>query len=41
MQTMTATMLMDNVTLIRVIAGVLFVVVLFIIIWRRKRKVAE
>jgi LPXTG-motif cell wall-anchored protein len=29
---------MDNVTLIRVIAGVLAVVVLFIIIWRRKRK---
>jgi LPXTG-motif cell wall-anchored protein len=29
---------MDNVTMIRVIAGVLAVVVLFIIIWRRKRK---
>lgn len=29
---------MDNVTLIRVIAGALAVVVLFIIIWRRKRK---
>jgi LPXTG-motif cell wall-anchored protein len=32
---------MDNVTLIRVIAGVLAVVVLFIIIWRRKRKSME
>jgi LPXTG-motif cell wall-anchored protein len=32
---------MDNVTLIRVVAGVLAVVVLFIIIWRRKRKAAE
>jgi len=32
---------MDNVTLIRVAAGILFVVVLFIIIWRRKRKVSE
>jgi LPXTG-motif cell wall-anchored protein len=32
---------MDNVTLIRVAAGVLAVVVLFIIIWRRKRKAAE
>ncbi len=29
---------MDNVTLIRVVAGVLAVVVLFIIVWRRKRK---
>lgn len=29
---------MDNVTLIRVIAGVLAVVVLFVIIWRRKKK---
>lgn len=32
---------MDNVTMIRVVAGVLFVVVLFIILWRRKRKAAE
>lgn len=32
---------MDNVTLIRVVAGVLAVVVLFIIIWRRKRKTME
>lgn len=32
---------MDNVTLIRVIAGILFVVVLFIIIWRRKRKASQ
>lgn len=32
---------MDNVTLIRVVAGVLAVVVLFVIIWRRKRKAAE
>jgi LPXTG-motif cell wall-anchored protein len=32
---------MDNVTLIRVIAGVLAVIVLFIIIWRRKRKSME
>jgi LPXTG-motif cell wall-anchored protein len=32
---------MDNVTMIRVIAGVLAVVVLFIIIWRRKRKSLE
>lgn len=29
---------MDNVTLIRVVAGVLFVIVLFILIQRRKRK---
>jgi LPXTG-motif cell wall-anchored protein len=29
---------MDNVTLIRVVAGVLFVVLLFIVIWRRRRK---
>jgi LPXTG-motif cell wall-anchored protein len=29
---------MDNVTMIRVVAGVLFVIVLFIIIWRRRRK---
>jgi LPXTG-motif cell wall-anchored protein len=32
---------MDNVTMIRIIAGVLAVVVLFIIIWRRKRKTME
>jgi LPXTG-motif cell wall-anchored protein len=32
---------MDNVTMIRVVAGVLAVVVLFIIIWRRKRKSME
>jgi LPXTG-motif cell wall-anchored protein len=32
---------MDNVTMIRVIAGILAVVVLFIIIWRRKRKSME
>jgi hypothetical protein len=29
---------MDNVTLIRIIAGVLFVVVLYILIMRRKKK---
>jgi heme/copper-type cytochrome/quinol oxidase subunit 2 len=29
---------MDNVTMIRVVAGVLFVIVLFIIIYRRRRK---
>jgi hypothetical protein len=32
---------MDNVTLIRVVAGVLAVVVLFVIIWRRRRKASE
>jgi NADH:ubiquinone oxidoreductase subunit 6 (subunit J) len=32
---------MDNVTLIRVIAGAVAVVVLFIIMWRRKRKIVE
>lgn len=32
---------MDNVTLIRVIAGVLFVVVLFVIIQRRKKRVTR
>jgi LPXTG-motif cell wall-anchored protein len=32
---------MDNVTMIRVVAGVLFVIVLFIIIWRRRRKANE
>lgn len=30
-----------DVTTIRVIAGVLFVVVLGLIVWRRKRKAAE
>lgn len=32
---------MDNVTLIRVIAGVLFVVVLFVLIQRRKKRVTR
>ncbi len=32
---------MDNVTLIRVVAGILAVVVLFTIVWRRKRKSLE
>jgi hypothetical protein len=32
---------MDSVTLTRVVAGVLAAVVLFVIIWRRKRKVSE
>ena len=32
---------MDNVTMIRLAAGILAVVVLFIIIWRRKRKSLE
>jgi hypothetical protein len=32
---------MDPTTMVRVIAGVLAVVVLFIIIWRRKRKASE
>jgi LPXTG-motif cell wall-anchored protein len=41
MGTMTAAVLMDNEMMIRVVAGVLFVVVLFIIIWRRKRKASE
>ena len=31
---------LDSVTLIRVVAGVLAVVVLFIIVWRRKRKLS-
>jgi len=31
---------MDNVTLIRVISGILFVVVLFILIQRRKKRVS-
>lgn len=32
---------MDNVTMIRVAAFVLFVVVVFVILWRRKRKAVE
>jgi LPXTG-motif cell wall-anchored protein len=32
---------MDNVTLIRVIAGILAVVVLGIIIWRRRRQASQ
>jgi hypothetical protein len=32
---------MDNVTLIRIVAGALAVVVLLIIIWRRRRKMVE
>jgi hypothetical protein len=32
---------MDTVTLIRVVAGALAVVVIFIIIWRRRRKTLE
>ncbi len=32
---------MDNATLIRVVAGVLAVVVLFVIVWRRRRKAVE
>jgi len=32
---------MDTVTLIRVVAGILAVVVLGIIIWRRRRQAAE
>ncbi len=32
---------LDSVTLIRVVAGVLAIVVLFIIVWRRKRKLSE
>jgi hypothetical protein len=31
---------MDNVTIIRVISGILFVVVLFILIQRRKKRVS-
>ena len=30
---------MDNVTLIRVVAGILFVIVLFILIQRRRKRV--
>jgi LPXTG-motif cell wall-anchored protein len=32
---------MDNVTIIRVVAGILALVVLYIIIWRRRRKAVE
>ena len=32
---------MDTVTLIRVAAGILCVVVLFFIVWRRKRNISE
>jgi LPXTG-motif cell wall-anchored protein len=32
---------MDGVTTIRVVAGILFVLVLGIIIWRRRRKAIE
>lgn len=32
---------MDTVTMIRVVAGVLAVVVLFIIVWRRRTKSVE
>jgi hypothetical protein len=32
---------MDNVLMIRLVAGALAVVVLFIIIWRRRRKTIE
>ena len=32
---------MEPTTVVRIVAGVLAVVVLFIIIWRRKRKAAE
>ncbi len=32
---------MDQVTLIRVVAGVLFVVVLFVLIQRRKKKMSR
>lgn len=32
---------MDNVTAIRVVSGILAVVVLFVIVWRRKRKSVE
>jgi hypothetical protein len=32
---------MDNVTLIRIVAGALAVVVLIIIIWRRRRNIEE
>jgi LPXTG-motif cell wall-anchored protein len=32
---------MDTITMIRVVAGVLAVVVLLVIIWRRRRKAIE
>jgi len=32
---------MDNVTLIRIAAGALAVVVLFIIVWRRRRQASD
>ena len=32
---------MDTTTIVRIVCGALAVVVLFIIIWRRKRKVVE
>jgi len=32
---------MDTATVIRIVCGVLAVVVLFVIIWRRKRKALE
>ena len=32
---------MDTVTMIRIVAGVLAVVVLLVIIWRRRRKAIE
>jgi hypothetical protein len=32
---------MDSITLIRLAAGALAVVVLFVIIWRRKRRIVE
>jgi LPXTG-motif cell wall-anchored protein len=32
---------MDNVTLVRIVAGVLAVITLFVIVWRRKRKSVE
>ncbi len=32
---------MDGVTTIRVVAGILFVIVLGIILWRRRRKAIE
>jgi hypothetical protein len=32
---------MDGATIIRVVAGILFVIVLCIIVWRRRRKAIE
>jgi hypothetical protein len=37
----TIAMFIENVTMIRLVAGALSVVVLFIIIWRRKRKALD